>query len=69
MGFFDSIIKDIANGDLDKKLERLADNIEKISGKFETSVEKIAEQPENLSQKATQVGKSAGKAIDGIIKR
>jgi peptidoglycan hydrolase CwlO-like protein len=68
MGFFDSIIKDIANGDLDKKLEKLADNIEKLSGKMENTVEKIAEKPEQLSKRANDFGTHAGKAIDGIIK-
>jgi hypothetical protein len=67
VGFFDQIIKDIASGDIDKKLMKLADSIENISGKLDDSVDKLAKQPEKLSKQASEIGVRTGKVMD-IVK-
>lgn len=68
MGFFDNILKDIASGEIDKKLEKLADTVEKISGDMDKSVESIAKKPEALSNKADSLTTHGGKAIDIVSK-
>jgi hypothetical protein len=71
MGFFDSLMKDIANGDLDKKLLKVADTVEKFSGKMEGTVKTLADQPEKLSKTVDTASRKAVdtvKSIDGINK-
>ena len=71
MGFFDTILKDLANGDLDKKLLKVADTVEQFSNRMDGTVKTLAEKPERLSKKVDQVGQRAVdtvKSIDGIHK-
>jgi Na+/phosphate symporter len=68
MGFFDNLIKDIANGDIDKKLEQIADTVERFSGKMENTVKKAADTSEQVVKKVDTTGKVTVKSIDGIKK-
>ena len=66
MGLFDSIIKDIANGEFDKKLEKFADKVEQLSGAVDESMKKLADKPDRLSQKANKLAEHGKKTIDII---
>lgn len=76
MGFFDAILKDLASGDLDKKLLKVADTVERFSEKMDDTVKNLAEKPEQLSKNVDAVSHKAVKtvqttinSIDGVHKR
>jgi len=68
MGLFDSILKDIADGGLEKKLEKLADSVEHLSTKLDQTVGQAADKPVTMSKKIEQAQERTNQAVDGTIK-
>lgn len=66
MGFFDSILKDIADGGLEKKLEKLADSVEHLSTKLDNTADPAATKPADLSKEIDTINQKALKTIDGV---
>jgi len=48
MGFLDNLIKAVESGELEKRLENVADRIENMSEKVTEKVEKVADVPKKV---------------------
>lgn len=48
MGLFDNFLKAVESGELEKRLNNVADKVEKVSDKLTANIEKVADTPKKV---------------------